>query len=74
MDYTERKCIVFGKEVDLNSIEVNDIDLKEHPEYESATISLGFFKDGSEMQGLDKSEFIEHYNVEFYLIIINNYL
>ena len=70
----EQKCIVFDKEVDLNTIEVNDVDLREYPEFESATISLGFFKDGSEMQGLDKSEFIEHYNVEFYLIIINNYL
>ena len=70
----EKKCIVFDKEVDLNTIEVNDVDLREYPEFESATISLGFFKDGSEMEGLDKSEFIEHYNVEFYLIIINNYL
>ena len=70
----EKKCIVFDKEVDLETIEIQDLDLREHPEYESATISLGFFKDGSEMEGLDKSEFIEHYNVEFYLIIINNYL
>ena len=70
----EQKCIVFGKEIDLNTIEVNDVDLREYPEFESATISLGFFKDGSEMQGLDKSEFIEHCNVEFYLIIINSYL
>ena len=70
----EKKCIVFGKEIDLQTIEVNDIDLKEYPEFESATIELGFFKDGSEMQGLDKSTFIEDYNTEFYLIIINNYL
>ena len=70
----EKKCIVFDKEVDLNTIEVNDVDLREYPEFESATISLGFFKDGSEMQGLDKSTFIEDYNTEFYLIIINNYL
>lgn len=70
----EQKCIVFGKEIDLETIEVNDIDLKEYPEFESATISLGFFKDGSEMEGLDKSTFIEDYNTEFYLIIINNYL
>ena len=70
----EKKCIVFDKEVDLNTIEVNDVDLREYPEFESATISLGFFKDGAEMQGLDKSTFIEDYNTEFYLIIINNYL
>ena len=68
----EQKCIVFGKEVELNTIEIQDHDLGEHPEYESATISLGFFTDGEEMGCLEIQEFIDLYNVTFYELIINS--
>lgn len=70
----EQKCIVFDREVDLNTIEVNDVDMREYPQFQSAGISLGFFTDGSEMELMDKLQFIEDYNLQFYLIIINSYL
>jgi len=68
----EKKCIVFGKEIDLETIELFDIYLQEWPEFESAGISLGFFVDGEEMECLDKSAFIEDYPVEFYLLIVDS--
>lgn len=73
MDYTERKCIVFGKEVDIDSIELCDVYLSEWPQFESASISLGFFTDGSEMNIIDIDDFIESYPVVFHRIIVDSH-
>ena len=69
----EQECIVFGKIVDLESLEIFDVHVMEWPEFESAGISLGFFTDGSEMGCLDIQEFIDLYNVTFYELIIDSH-
>jgi hypothetical protein len=69
----EQECIVFGKIVDLESLEIVGVDHMEWPQFESAEISLGFFTDGSEMGCLDIQEFIDLYNVTFYELIIDSH-
>lgn len=72
MKKTKQKYTVFGKDVDINSLEIVDIDHMEWPEFESAGIALGYFTDGSEMELMDIQEFIDLYNVTFYEEIINS--
>jgi hypothetical protein len=69
----EQKCIVFGKIVDLESLEIFDVDHMEWPEFESAGISLGYFTDGEEMELMDIQEFIDQYGMVFHLLIINSH-
>ena len=68
----ENIYMVFGKDVDINSLELVDIDHMEWPEFESAGISLGFFTDGSEMELMDIQEFMDLYPVVFHEEIINS--
>ena len=68
----ENIYMVFGKEVDINSLELVDINHMEWPEFESAGISLGFFTDGSKMGCLEIQEFIDLHNITFYEEIINS--
>ena len=68
----ENIYMVFGKEVDINSLELVDINHMEWPEFESAGISLGFFTDGEEMELMDIQEFIDNYPVVFHEEIINS--
>ena len=73
MKNRKQKYTVFGKDVDINSLELVDIDHMEWPEFESAGISLGFFTDGSEMGCLEIQEFIDLHNVTFYELIIDSH-
>jgi len=73
MKKKENKYTVFGKNVDLNSLEIVDIRVLEHPHYESADIALGFFTDGSEMGCLDIQEFMDLYGVRFHELIIDSH-
>ena len=73
MKKKENKYIVFGKNVDLNSLEIVDVDHMEWPQFESAGIELGFFTDGSEMGCLDIQEFIDQYGVRFHELIIDGH-
>ena len=73
MKKSEPSYYVHGKEVDLNSLELCDVYLSEWPQFESASISLGFFTDGSEMNFIDIDEFIESYPVVFHRIIIDSH-
>ena len=72
MSKTKQKYTVHGKDVDINSLELVDIDHMEWPQFESAGISLGFFTDGSEMGCLEIQEFIDLHNITFYEEIINS--
>tara|TARA_R110002051_G_scaffold323505_2_gene417381 strand:+ start:405 stop:626 length:222 start_codon:yes stop_codon:yes gene_type:complete len=72
MKNRKQKYTVFGKDVDIDSLELVDINHMEWPQFESAGISLGFFTDGSEMGCLEIQEFIDLHNVTFYEEIINS--
>tara|TARA_R110000751_G_scaffold246844_1_gene346705 strand:- start:418 stop:639 length:222 start_codon:yes stop_codon:yes gene_type:complete len=72
MSKTKQKYTVHGKDVDINSLELVDIDHMEWPQFESAGIALGFFTDGSEMGCLEIQEFIDLHNITFYEEIINS--
>ena len=72
MKNRKQKYTVFGKDVDIDSLELVDINHMEWPQFESAGIALGFFTDGSEMGCLEIQEFIDLHNVTFYEEIINS--
>ena len=73
MKKKENKYIVFGKDVDINSLEIVDVKTMEWPQFESAGIELGFFTDGEEMELMDIQEFMDNYPVRFHEIIIDSH-
>ena len=58
-DITSEAAMINGKEVDKQSLEIEDVDPNDYPDFSDAFVSKGFFKDGTEMSEDDLNEFNE---------------
>lgn len=62
-----------GREVDLNTLEIDDIDRRDHPDYVDAYFSAGMFTDGEELSDEQLDQLKDQYPDLFY-DKINDYI
>lgn len=55
------QCVINGKEVDLNSLEIEDVDTSDYPDFCDAFVAYGEFIDGTEMTEEECNEFRDEY-------------
>lgn len=53
--------MINGKEVDLASLEVEDVDVADYPDFSDAFLSAGSFKDGTDMTDEEMQAFQDEY-------------
>lgn len=69
---TSKPVTINGKEVDVSSLEIEDVDSRDYPDFSDAFLSFGLFVDGTEMSEDELEIFRDQYGDIFWDLAYNS--